>query len=78
MTFLHLLDEAMAWLASSLISSEKRFHLRQSWHCCSQGVRLAEGLQWNLGHPTQASFRSRVFGNRRWPVYQGLLSQPWQ
>lgn len=61
-----------------LISSETHFHLRQSWHCCSQGVRLAEGLRGNLGRPTQVSFRSRVLGNRRWPVYQGLLSQPWQ
>lgn len=36
------------------------------------------GSLWDLGPPTQVSFRSRALGNRRWPVYQGLLSQPWR
>ena len=36
------------------------------------------GSLWDLGPPTQVSFRSRALGNRRWPVYQGPLSQPWR
>lgn len=35
------------------------------------------GSLWDLGPPTQGSFRSRALGNTRWPVYQGVLSQLW-
>lgn len=79
---LHLLGETVALLKPA--GNFPSFPMKHVFAEGSLGTASCKvsgwqrGSLWDLGAPTQVSFRSRALGNRGWPVYQGPLSQPWR